>query len=250
MPIFSYNNKMFDYNNKVFTTPWKPNRISNMIFWSDANSRNIVESDGLINMWRDNSGNLNNAVQLTENRKPTVINDVINGYPALYFQNSKCLNIPLYINYFTTFTVISSSNSNYIYEFSNDATNNTGFFLNGDTNTLKVTFVSGMTIDTSSKNYTSNWLSSGGWKIVVHQYNGTHLSHRLIINKSNTLLTNVSTENPGALNKLDNLNLGSRYNGSYGINGYIPEFLVYNRYLELSEIFEISDWLNSKYQIY
>lgn len=250
MPIFSYNNNIFSYNNKVFQTPWNPGRLSNMIFWSDASNKNINQSNGRIHMWRDNSGNLNNAIQIIDIRKPSVVDNIKNGYPALFFQGSQCLNIPLYLNYYTTFTVVSALNNNYIYEFSNDATTNTGFYLNGNTNAIKTTF-SGSTLLTTSKNYTSNWLTSGNsWKIIVHQYDGTHYGHRLIINKSIALLSNVSTNNPGNLNKLDNLNLGSRYNGSYGLFGYITEFMVFNDYLDLNTIYKISDWLNNKYSIY
>ena len=240
MSIFSYNNKIFAYNNKIFKTNWKPNQISDMIFWSDANSRNIIkDSYNRVSYWKDNSGLMNHSAQSLNSKKPLLVENVKNGHPSLYFQSDKFLQMTLNINYFTIFSVISTTNNNYIYSYGDD---DTGFYLNGDTNVLKVSN-SGTT---STKNYTNNWLS-GSWKILIHQYNGTNLSHKLIINKENINLTNVSTDNPGILSQ-NIFKLGSKDN--YGISGYIPEFMIFNRSLELSEMFQISDWLNDKYEIY
>lgn len=250
MPVYSYNNNIFHYNNKVLESTWKPSRISSMIFWSDSSNRNVSHTNGLVHKWLDNSGKLNHAFQTTNTRKPLIVNNVKNGYPALYFQSSQFLNIPLHINYYTTFTVVNASNNNYIYEFSTDASTNTGFYLNGSTNAIKTTF-SGTTLLTSSKNFMNNWLTMGNpWKIIVHQYDGTHVNHRLIINKSIVLLTNVSTNNPGNLNKSDILYFGSKHNGSYGLYGYVLDFMIFNEYLDITTIYKISDWLNNKYNIF
>ena len=41
--IFSQNGKVLTQNNKIFTTPWSPKDVNNMLFWGDANSRNIIK---------------------------------------------------------------------------------------------------------------------------------------------------------------------------------------------------------------
>jgi len=248
MAIFSYNNNIFSYNNKVFTTPWKPNRISGLIFWSDANTRNILQNENLIHQWKDNSGNLNHAIQINDSYKPSLVDSVINGYPAIMFQNTRFLNISLTLNYYTVFTVINSLNNKYIYEFGNNCNTGTGFYLTGDVSAVRTAKLS-VSYSATAKDYNDNWLS-GSWKILSHQYDGTNKGHKLYINKSNALLNPLISNNPGALGVTDNLHLGARYDSSNGTNAYIPEFLVFNRCLSLTEINQINDWLNDKYAIY
>ena len=108
MPIFNQGGKFFTTSeNKMIITPWKPNRISGLSFWGDSDTKNIIRNGNSIDSWLDSSGKLNNAVQTITNKKPIYIENIINGFPSLYFQNVSMLNIPLYLNYFTIFTVIT-----------------------------------------------------------------------------------------------------------------------------------------------
>ena len=252
MPIFKSSGYISKINNKILGTPWNPTRISGMLFWSNSNKKNITLVDNKITVWKDNSGYLNNGIQTYPSRQPYYIDNIINGYPALYFQSNKNITIPsLYMNRFTIFTVINSNDNNLVYEFGNNTQTATGFYLNGSTNTIGVSY-SGLT-SASIKNYTTNWLSSGNtWKIISHQYDGTHASHKMYINGDYAFTSTYFSydKNPGNLNATLDLNLGSKYNATNGVDAYIAEYIVYDNYLSIDELNKIEIYLNNKYNIY
>lgn len=243
MSIFNYNNKVLVWNNKILKTAWKPNRINGIEFWSDSNIKNIRLHDGLVHGWIDISGKMNNAVQDFTAYFPTFLENVINSYSSLYFQDNKYLKIPLYLEQFTIFTVIKSNDNGVVYEFGD---NTTGFYLSGEDKTISTNKVG-----YSIKKNSNNWLS-GNWKILTHQYNGTHSSHKLYINNSNINLgTYMGYDfDPGLLSYNSVLNIGSKSDGINGVNAYIAEYIVYNNYLSYDEISMVNNYLNNKYLIY
>jgi len=159
---------------KLFKTSWKPNMINDMIFWGDANSRNIKSDNNGVYYWKDNSGKMNHGYQT--NNKPTHLNNIINGFPALYFNNIDSIIVDLSINYFTIITVTKVIDDDYIYEFG-EVAGDGGFYLNGDTNSLSINN-SGLK---SQKSNGNGWFS-GDWEILTHKYGGTHESNSLYIN--------------------------------------------------------------------
>jgi len=252
MPILNHGGKTFSQNNKTLTTPWKPSKINGLIFWGDSNPINISANSNRISTWLDSSGKMNNGIQTTSSKKPYYIKDVINGHSAILFQNINNLSIKININVFTIFTVIKSINNNYVYEFGSSTENTTGFYLNGNTNAMAVS-VSGIS-NCTIKKQNVNWLSSGSteWKIITHQYNGTHSSHNLFINSNMIFLPTYLNynNNPGEINKMSNLILGSKGDDTFGLNAYITEYLIFDTYLEYEDILKINNYLNNKYSIY
>jgi hypothetical protein len=243
MSIFNYNNKVFSRNNKIFKTIWKPNKINGIEFWGDSNIKNIRLNDGLVYDWIDISGKMNNATQDFTAYLPTIVENVINDYSSLYFQDNKYLKLPLYLNQFTIFTVIKSNDNGVVYSFGNNAT---GFYLSGEDKAISTN-----KIGYSIKKNSNNWLS-GNWKILTHQYNGTHSSHKLYVNNSNINLgTYMGYDfDPGLLSYNSVLNIGSKSDGINGVNAYIAEYIVYNNYLSYDEISMVNNYLNNKYLIY
>lgn len=249
MSILKQNNKIFTTNNTILKTDWKPNKLNNLFFWANCDKKNILENNNFVYEWKDISGNLNKAFQNNTSNKPIYTENIINGYSAIKFNNNDNLKLLANLNFFTVFTVIKTSDSDYVYEFSNSNTE-TGFYLNGDENTIAVT-QSGLTNLASIKEYSNNWLGDNNWKIIAHTYNGTHTSNKLYIN--NTLISLDDyfsyTDNPGSLNKQDYFYIGSNSN-NVGIDGYISEFLLFNESLNLQTISKIFNYLNNKYLIY
>jgi len=251
MPIYTQGGKMFTQNNKMFETSWKPSRIDGLIFWGNAEKINLVESEsGQISLWRDMSGIKNDGVQDTTNNKPYYKEEQINGYPALHFSNTNNISISATIDNFTIITVIKSEDSDIVYEFGNDTDSSTGFYLKGSSNSIAVS-KDGLTGTANIRSHSNNWLI-GGWKIVTHSYGGSNSSHKLYVDD---LLINTSIyfgydDDPGSLNKTDKLYVGSKINGVDGFNGYIAEYLVFDKYLPLETIEQISNYLNNKYNIY
>lgn len=246
------NSKYFSDNSKMFSDniSWTPRKITDLIFWGKPEKRYIIKENDIIFTWKDNSGKLNDAVQTNVFNNPHCVDNFINGYPSLYFQNDKFLKIPLTINYFTIFTVIKSNSNNIVYEFGDDTNNETGFYLNGDNNSIGVSN-SGLSNLASIKDNGDDWLLDNQWKIITHQYNGTHISHRLFINSIYQSLTNyiIYNNNPGEITSKKILNLGAKSDGTNGTNSYIAEFIVYNKYLTIEEISKVNNYLSIKYNI-
>ena len=250
MPIFSQNNLMFSSNNNIFKTIWYPNNYDSLIFWSNANKKNVVTTNDTISVWLDNSGNLNNASQSLQTRQPVHVENIINGFPALYFQNNKVLKTELELNNFTIMSVVKASNNDIVYEYGNSTEDYTGFYLYGSTPTIAVSN-SGYTNLASVKSYSNNWLSSGNtWKIITHSYNGTSNTHKMYINNIYVSMSTVYGNNPGNLNIKQFLNIGAKSNSTIGINGYIAEFLVFNENIDNDKFKKILKYLNDKYQIF
>lgn len=57
---------------------------ANLSLWLDAGN-GITQSGNLVSQWTDLSGNLNNATQSDDSAKPELIDNFLNGNPALYF---------------------------------------------------------------------------------------------------------------------------------------------------------------------
>jgi hypothetical protein len=252
MPYYKIdgNSKYFSENNIKFYTEWSPRSIGNMIFWGKPEKRYITKNINNISIWKDNSGMMNDAKQINGYNNPIFVENYVNGYPALFFQNDKFLTIPLNINNFTIFTVIKSNNNKIVYEFGDNTNIETGFYLSGDRNSIAVSN-SGLSNLASIKDNGINWLSDNTWKILTHQYNGTHSSHKLFINSIFQNMNNYFSydNNPGDITT-KMINLGAKSSGLDGTKSHILEFIVFNKYLSNSEINEVNNYLNSKYEIY
>jgi len=241
----NHNDKNFLKTNesKIFKTTWKPNMINDMIFWGDANSRNIKNDNGIY-YWKDNSGKMNHGFQVTN--KPTQQSNIINGYPAIYFDNNQSIKIRLKINYFTIFCVVKTEDNDYLYEFGNATNANDGFYLNGDANSL---FINKSSL-VSQKTNGYGWLTTD-WQILTHKYNGTHDSSSLYKNNQFVNLSDYfDDDDPGDIDLDAYFNVGSNYDTDYGMKGYIAELIIFNRNLTIAEQTQVNNWLNYKYHIY
>lgn len=250
MHVFKQNDKMFSQNDIIFKGNWSPTEYDNLVFWSNANVKNVkLNVSNLIYSWKDNSGNMSDAIQLSSIRQPVISKNKINGFPTIYFQNSKFLRINLNLDYYTIILVMQSSDNDFVYEYGDNAETSTGFYLNGSNINSISTTISGFTGSASVKSSPSNWLSSD-WKIISHMYDGTHSGHMLFENNTFKPLNNTYTDDPGALNITQDLNLGCKSSGLNGINGYIAEILIFDRSISLDERTDIVNNLNYKYQIF
>lgn len=248
MAIHHQNNKIFHQNNKMLVTSWTPKKYSGLLFWSNTDTKNIDTNNTTIGSWKDMSGNNNHAYQNSNGFKPVLIKSALNGYDSIFFQWNKFLKINLTLDYYTIIMAIQGINSSMIYEFGNDASNTTGFYLNSSAPSIATT-VNGFTGTATVKSNTPGWLMGIGPKIVSHAYGGTHSTHKLYINQNNIALTNDYTDNPGALGLTQTLNIGAKYDGSNGMNGFLTELIIYNRVLTQAEHLDIVTKLKSKYNL-
>jgi len=249
MNIFKASNNIFK-SSIIFKSKWKPSEINGILFWGDSTEKNIRKEDNKINLWLDKSGRINNGYQNITSQKPIFKKNVINGFNALYFDLAHNIKIDLTLDYFTVISVIKINNDGVLYELGDGVETETGFKLEGSSSSSINTTLNG---DTSTRKNTDNstWLSDGStYKIITHQYNGTHLSHNLYINNSYISMTTYDDSNPGALSATNKiLTYGSDSESDNGISGYIFEVLIYDRNLNVSERTKINDYLKNKYSI-
>jgi len=249
MKIFRSENKIFR-SPYIFRTIWKPSSLDDMIFWGNSNKKNIIidEENPQINnikTWIDISGKINNATQNNFSLQPEYKND------ALYFNITNNIQVNLNINYFTIFTLSKISNNNILYEFGDDVSDETGFRLIGtDDNSISVSKNGFSGLATSRNTNDNNWLDNNNLQLICHSYGGTNQSHKLYINNSFIPTTTNYSMNPGDLNLSETLNIGSRSDNSLGIQGYIYEFLIYNRELSYEEIQRVTNYINDKYSVF
>lgn len=70
------------------TGPGGVGNSSSNVLWLDANV-GVTSVGGSISAWADRSGNGNNATQATLNLQPVLSTNVMNGYPAVTFDNDQ-----------------------------------------------------------------------------------------------------------------------------------------------------------------
>jgi len=249
MNIFKSENKIFRSPN-ILKTIWKPNLIDDMIFWGNANKKNIIIdesniSPNKIKTWKDISGNLNNAFQSNFNLQPEYKDK------SIYFNIMNNIKVDLTINYFTIFTLSKITNNNILYEFGDDVMNETGFRLLGtEYNSISVSKNGFSGLVSSRDTNDVNWLDNNNLQLICQVYGGTNQSHKLFINNSYIPTSSSYSLNPGDLNLSSTLNIGSKYDNSLGIQGNIYEFLIYNRELTFEEIQKVTHYINDIYSIF
>jgi len=244
MKVFKSSNKIFKSPN-ILKTIWKPNLIPDILFWGNSNKKNIVIGEYDIEKWFDISGKLNHAQQTDIFHQPQYING------ALYFNLDSNIQVDLNVDYFTIFTVSKISNDNILYEFGDNVTNETGFRLIGTSNNSLAVSKNGFgDLATTKETNDGNWLSNNNLQLICHQYDGTDLSHNLFINSSYISTTSNYSDNPGQLDSSSTLNIGSRSDYSLGIQGYLYEFIIYNRVLSTIERNQVTNYINDKYSIF
>lgn len=240
----STGNILTNSTGNILQSVYKISNIPDMVLWLEPSAKNITIEDDRISKWNDISGKSNHAIQSNINNRPYYIENILNGYNGIDFTNNDYLKSQLYLNNFTIFTIFNSTNNQYIYEYGDDSTNSTGFYLKGDVSTI----LTNKNNIRSSKKYLSNWGISTSLKMVTHYYNGNHSGHLLKINGTNVSLGNDLIGNPGNLDTTKYINIGGKSSGS-GINGQILEYIIYNRTLNSNEMSIVENYLKIKYSI-
>jgi len=247
--ILNQNNKIFVAGQRLLVREWNPSNVDGLKIWLDGSEKFVVLNNSVVECWYDRSGNLNDFRQTTGILRPSYNQGT---FSSLYFENNVLSSVnTININTFTMFVVYKSTTpTGYIYNYGNDSTTESGFFMSTGNNSIGTT-VSGLTSATIKK-YGSNWGVDNSWRICCQTYDGTHLNHQLYINNNSVTMSTYLGygNNPGILNCNKSLNVGGLYSGTSGLKGNIAEIMCYNKVLSLEEINSINGYLNSKFSIY
>lgn len=217
------------------TSAWVPSAediidYSELKLWYDGD--HTVLSGSAITQLLDRSSNGNDSVvQSTSTKRPSSVN-TLNGLTTMTFDGGDCIQTPsISLTTFTIYCLFHDLTSlGLLYEQSANANSNSGIFLYpSDNDSARVNKSSTV----STKIVASNWGLNQDWPIIaVHQYGGTHASHRVWINNaSNTPLTNGvnGTSDPGTAATNALFNIGARDNAtSLGFTGRMAAFMVFS----------------------
>ena len=243
MYIFQKNNKIFRAVSNILKVSWKPSFLDGMIFWSNSEEKNLELQNSKVAKWVDISGNMNHGLQLNDITRPLFQKNVINDNNGIYFDYKDNIKIKLKLDNFTIISVVDITNDDFFYELENS------FNVNGSSS-------QSISVD-KAPNYSrkntnnSTWLADGStYKIIQHQYNGTHLSHKLYINNQYVSMTSSYDDDPGNLEVDGFLTFGSNVAVDNGIIGHVFELMIFDRALSNEEKDQVSNFLNTKYNCY
>jgi len=224
-------------------------QIDGLVLWLDA-GKGITEpvNGNPVSKWEDQSGNGNDAVQLTSSYQPTYITDELNGKPVVSFTGGteQYLRHPsILTDDYTAFYVLKLTESEqkalYYYHAGAVSSKNLGFFAEYS--------IAGFGWGSISNHPTINDLRTSeeyptgtDWRIHTHQPNALY--------KNGDVVNCVNVDDVyayfGGLT-----DIGSRSdNVSLYFVGDIAEILVYDRILTFSEREMVETYLNEKYIIY
>lgn len=212
-----------------------PASISGLFAWYAARLETGFNDGDAVATWTDRSGNGRNATQATGTKRPLYKTNIINGKPALLFDNSDdCLQTAAIdltgTNGVTVYAVVSGITAGavaMIAETSATAATNSGawnLFRQAD-NTIAASARGG-----SSSNFTTTATVTTGATVITAVYDLSLTTNEVTVWLNGTSAGARGSNNNQTVN-FGNfaLNIGSRNNGaSLPLNGYVAELLIYN----------------------
>lgn len=211
----------------------------NPIAWLDATNINgdgTSPSDGTkIDVWVDLTGAATNATELTPANQPEIQYNAQNGLPSVRFNNHSVGlegTFTRSIGTDLTFIVVgqfdSGSTDKCLFEFKGPGSER-GFFIDRRY---------------ASNTYYSPALTKGSFQIWRIEDNGTNAQ---VTENSSTILFNGGTYFGTDFIGSGTYVLGDDATGGNRMNGYISEFLIFDKALSPSEIATIEAYLKSKW---
>ena len=166
-----------------------------------------LSNNDSVDTWTDRTSNGRNATQATAAKKPTYKTEELNGNPALSFDGGDALVTGSFTASIlaSAHVVFKASANGLVYERGN------AFNDNGNSYIYTSTGYSTQFRGTSASAYSraTDWGLGSTWRLVSHEIDGTHASHKFYINGAVQSMTSGLTANPTGSYSLP-LNIGSR----------------------------------------
>jgi hypothetical protein len=234
--------------------------ISGLSLWLKADA-GVTIGGGNVNTWADQSSNGNNATG-PATKKPTFVSNGINGKPTMSFNGTTQL---FQINDSNSLDVTNCSIYIVLQRNGNGTGNEVTFMKNASDNAENAVYWQTARLNGGNSNFAVNsisypdrntnvYLGDGLPRIMSFSYDGsggpTNLN--IYVNGIKTAYYNYPTANINT--STGTLQIGG-YNASFDnageyFNGYISEFIIFNRVLTDDENLSVTNYLNSKYAIY
>jgi len=219
-----------------------------LVLWLDAGKGITSPVNGNpVSMWKDQSGNGNDAEQVTALFKPIYVTNELNGYPVVRFSGGEkyLRHSPILTNDYTAFYVLMLNESKnkllYYYHAGNVNQGDLGFFAECKNKEEGWGSVGNVVSTISSDVRTSNvYPTPLDWRIHTHQPEALYMD--------GVEVTYAREQNVYAGGLTD---IGSRSDhATLYFVGNIAEILVYDRILTVHEREMVEAYLNAKYNIY
>ena len=220
---------------------WTPLRLTSLIRWYSASAITGLASGDPLALWPDSASSPANAVQATTSRKPTYLDNQVNGHAAVSFDgvddtmaftatNLGTANTGFMVVRFTSLHTPGSL-IDYVV-----GTNSSGYQLAIDAGTLF--YNAGSTVSESQA------LAINTWYILAVRRTGTAVE--FFLDGAQAGSTQISGTNFDLITSV----LGSRDNGTSVLDGKLAESLQFNTALSDDEMFLVWNYLNGRYQVY
>ncbi|MFC2086962.1 Calx-beta domain-containing protein [Bacteroidota bacterium] len=210
---------------------------SNNLLWLGADFIDGLSNNDPVPTWTDTSGKNNDAIQLTSTNQPTYKTNRVNGYPAVYFDDTD----DYYENVFqitsqnlTIFTVFSLPAATDGPIWQTRKNNQSGFF----------------------PHYTDNnqYIDRGAaWIFKASEFNTStwYIASAVYGTGSTELFKNGTLNDNFAANAIvvDSLQLGARLTNNNYFGGDIAEFIFYKNDLNDAQRTIVENYLSTKYDI-
>lgn len=224
------------------------------IIWIDAEGLTNGSSVSSLH----NQGSAGDFSETTASMRPTVVTNVINGYPVLRFDGGDCLTNPsVSISTFTfliVFRSISPQGSGVLYEHSPNVNSNDGSYLNTGSNNAANVKRGGVSSQRdfgyteSGTTHRFDWGNDDAWHIVLHSFKGTHQTHRIVPDGSYWSPQVPITSNlASAATVTAEFNIGCRDESSFFFTGDIALMVGFSPALTTAQARSLLLVLQTKY---
>ncbi|TNE68895.1 T9SS type A sorting domain-containing protein [bacterium] len=206
----------------------------------------VTSSGGYVSAWADQSGNLNSVTQVSETNKPTIVNDVINGYPVIRFDG---VNDYLTLPSAGTLAIQSNDYEIFIVAKTSSVTTSTIFLLGGSIERYEVHLngSAGVRFIPKASIYIDEGSIGDYSNAAPYIFNmrATASNGIVQVNGADSTVSalNVQTDDAGTLY------LGIRSNLTLPFSGDIAEVIIYSAELSETDRNSVEDYLENKYGI-
>jgi hypothetical protein len=219
------------------------NFTEDLKLWLDASSLSLNDND-LVSSWTDLSGNDNHAIQDNDGNKPVFKENILNGKPAILFNNSALLTENNFsLNDWTIFVLFKDHSTVSTFERILDHSYTNGFWLGR--NGSSANSWGGGVKETSVPYGRFISIPDEQWHIIQNIREGT--THKIISGTeevTGTVTSTTTSENTIAIGSWNSLNVDQR-----ATDMHISEILLFNSALSDSNRLLVENYLSQKYDL-
>lgn len=236
---------------------------TNNALWLKANAGTSTTTSGsAVSSWNDQSGNANHVSQTTAAQQPLFQNSIINGMPAIQFDNNSTAGQNDYLSGadasnldntagFTIFSVVRPSGTgnarSIVAKRTNVGVNQAYMFFFFTSDYLYADVASNDNrFDTNPVSYAAN----SNYLMDLHYDGSLAAASRCKIYVAQTLVKTATETNSSLPDYASPLVIGSTHVGdNRAFNGYISEVIIYREALNSTKRIIVDNYLSSKYAI-